>query len=63
MSLCQFGLRLDELYLQGSDMEADDDDFQDIDNAIAPHLDDEFMFHMEDIFPTGKLVVDLTCSR
>ncbi|KAK6177350.1 hypothetical protein SNE40_015469 [Patella caerulea] len=38
---------------EGSDMEADDDDYQDVDNSVAPGLDDDFLIHMDDMFPSG----------
>lgn len=47
--------------LQGSDMEAEDeDDYPDIDPTLNPmsEFDDNIM-HMEEIFPTGQLPYEL----
>ena len=38
-----------QLWLQGSDMEGDDDDYQEMDNSVVPNQDDDFFFHLEDM--------------
>ena len=40
---------MDLFRIQGSDMEGDDDDYQDMDNSVVPNQDDDFLFHLEDM--------------
>lgn len=40
-------------------MEADDDDYQEIDSSLVPNQDEEFFFQMDDIHATGPF----TCNR
>ncbi|XP_046372246.1 E3 ubiquitin-protein ligase HUWE1-like isoform X1 [Haliotis rufescens] len=39
---------------EGSDMDADEDDYHDMDTTITPGYEDDFLFHMDDMFPAGN---------
>ena len=62
MLLSIFEVDAFELYIyikifQGSDMNADDDDYYDyqdrVTNSLVPGYDDDLLFHMEDMFPSN----------
>ena len=37
-----------------ADDEDDDDDYQEADSSMAQAIDDDYLFHVEDVFPTGN---------
>lgn len=55
-----------ESIFQGSDMDADEDDYHDMDTTITPGYEDDFLFHMDDMFPAGNSTYPMgeskTCS-
>lgn len=37
-----------------ADDDDDDDDYQEADSSMAQAIDDDYLLHVEDVFPTGN---------
>ena len=42
-------------HFQGSDMEAENDDYQDVETSLGRPFDNAFVIHADDMFPPSRL--------